>query len=71
MNAACAVSKMMGLMFGWSVLPSKSLSTMSSIETYSISGFAAADSPAAAARANPTVMISLQPSSTRLCRLGA
>src|SRR6187431_817954 len=62
---------MIGLMFSASVVPSKSLSTTSSIETNSMSGFAMAASPAAEASAKPTVMMSVQFWSTRLVMFGA
>ncbi len=62
---------MIGLMLGASVVPSKFWSTVSSIETYCRSGLAVADSRAAGARRKPTVMIVLQPWSTRLERFEA
>src|SRR5665647_710438 len=63
-------------MLGWSALPSNVFpsappSAASSMSTYSMVGFALAESFVAAASAKPTVTITLQPSETRLVRLGA
>ena len=71
MNAAWAVSKMTGLMFGESVSPSKSSSTVVSTVTNWTSGLAAAASPAAAPRSKPVVTMSVQFWSIRLWMFGA